>query len=258
MDIRNYNRTAWDKLVDKKNRWTIPVSSDEIVRARHGHWEIVLTPTKPVPREWFGELDGASVLCLAGGGGQQGPILAAAGAHVTVFDNSPAQLDQDRFVATRDDLEIKTVEGDMLDMGCFDDESFDLIVHPSSNCFVPKINAVWQKCYRVLRLGGSLLSGFCNPVLFVFDYEHMKSGRLDVRHKIPYSDLVDLTNLERQRLISDGEPLCFGHSLEDQIGGQTTAGFAITGFYEDKWTDDADHASISEYMPAFIATRASK
>jgi len=30
--------------------------------------------------------------CLASGGGQQGPVLAAAGAHVTVFDNSPRQL----------------------------------------------------------------------------------------------------------------------------------------------------------------------
>jgi hypothetical protein len=35
-------------------------------------------------------------------GGQQGPNLVAAGAQVTVFDNSPLKLDQDHFVAARE------------------------------------------------------------------------------------------------------------------------------------------------------------
>jgi 2-polyprenyl-3-methyl-5-hydroxy-6-metoxy-1,4-benzoquinol methylase len=70
------------------------------------------------------------VLCLASGGGQQGPILAAAGARVTVFDNSPQQLAQDRFVARREGLTLETVEGDMRDLSVFADVSFDLIVHP--------------------------------------------------------------------------------------------------------------------------------
>jgi hypothetical protein len=50
------------------------------------------------------------------GGGQQGPLLAAAGAVVTVFDNSPQQLGQDRFVAERDGLAIETVEKEMADL----------------------------------------------------------------------------------------------------------------------------------------------
>jgi hypothetical protein len=54
-------------------------------------------------------LAGIEVLCLASGGGQQGPILAAAGAKVTVFDNSANQLVQDRLVADRDGLTIETV-----------------------------------------------------------------------------------------------------------------------------------------------------
>ena len=96
MDIRKYNRSAWDQEVDRGNKWTLPVSDEEIAAARVGGWDIVLTPTKPVPKEWFPELEGLDVLCLASGGGQQGPILAAAGASVTVFDNSPKQLEQDR------------------------------------------------------------------------------------------------------------------------------------------------------------------
>ena len=67
---------------------------EAIEEARQGRWEIVLTPTKPVPRDWL-EVEGRHVLCLASGGGQQAPILAAAGATVTVLDNSPKQLERD-------------------------------------------------------------------------------------------------------------------------------------------------------------------
>ena len=44
--------------------------------------------------------------------GQGGaPVLAAPGAAVTVFDNSPAQLDRDRSVAEGEGLRLETVEG---------------------------------------------------------------------------------------------------------------------------------------------------
>src|SRR5262245_35844277 len=121
MDVIGYNRRAWDANVAKGNRWTVPVSAEEIARARRGDWSIVLTPTRPVPREWFGELAGRDVLCLASGGGQQGPILAAAGARVVVLDQSPAQLGRDREVAQREGLSLRTVEGDMRDLSCFAD-----------------------------------------------------------------------------------------------------------------------------------------
>ena len=91
-DLRAYNRAAWDRAVKAKNPWTVPVSAEDIALAQQGEWSIVLTPTKPVPRMWFPSLNGLDVLCLASGGGQQGPILAAAGAKVTVLDNSPAAI----------------------------------------------------------------------------------------------------------------------------------------------------------------------
>jgi len=101
MDIQEYNRLAWDREVERGNKWTIPVDRETISAARQGRWELLLTPSKPVPSEWFPEVRDLDVLCLASGGGQQGPILAAAGANVTVLDNSPKQLGQDRFVADR-------------------------------------------------------------------------------------------------------------------------------------------------------------
>jgi SAM-dependent methyltransferase len=253
IDIRKYNSKAWDKEVLKKNPWTIPVSADLVAKARRGEWSVVLTPSKPVPRDWFPPLAGADVLCLASGGGQQGPVLAAAGAKVTVFDNSAAQLEQDRMVAERDALEISTVRGDMADLSAFNDETFDLIVHPCSNCFVADVRPVWREAFRVLRRGGSLLSGFLSGVNYIFDSEAMERGELIVVHSLPYSDM-DAGEATLAKFVSRNEPLEFGHTLTDQIGGQLDAGFALRGLYEDVSPEDP----LSRHIEPFIATRAVK
>ncbi|MCR9120203.1 MAG: methyltransferase domain-containing protein [bacterium] len=257
MDVRAYNREAWDRCVVENDRWTRPVSAEEVAAARRGAFEIVLTPTKRVPRDWFPELPGMKTLCLASAGGQQAPLLAAAGAVVTVFDNSPKQLGQDRLVAERDGLTLELIEGDMADLSRFADESFGLIFHPCSNCFVPNILPVWKECFRVLKPGGILLSGVTNPVRHIFDDEKMENGSLEVRNTLPYSDLDHLDDSYIQNVLAAGEPLAFGHTLEDQIGGQLNAGFVLTGFYEDRYAE-SDNDVLSRYMPSFIATRALK
>ena len=120
MDIRSYNRDAWNREVEGgQNRWSQPVGPEIIARAKQGEVSILLTENIPVPARWFPPLQGADVLCLASGGGQQGPVFAAAGAHVTIFDNSPAQLKQDQLVAQREALPLRTVEGDAADLSTF-------------------------------------------------------------------------------------------------------------------------------------------
>ena len=257
MDIRQYNREAWNRQVEGGNPWTVPVHADTIADARTGEWEILLTPSRPVPRDWFPVLDGASVLCLASGGGQQGPVLAAAGARVTVYDNSPGQLSQDRYVAERDGLELRTVEGDMRDLSCFSDEVFDLIFHPVSNTFVPEVGPVWREAFRVLRPGGTLLAGFDNPVLHVLDEAAYDRGEFVVKNPLPYSDLETLAPDEIDRRQREGRPLEFGHTLEDQIGGQIACGFVLTGVYEDRYAAES-HDLLGNYLATFVATRACK
>ena len=77
---------------------------------------------------------------------------------------------------------------------------------------------------------------------------------LQIKYNLPYSDLTSLGEEDRRRYMEKGEPLEFGHTLSDQIGGQTDAGFAITGFYEDHHSGHA----LGKYMPTYIATRARK
>jgi len=79
IDVRAYNRDAWNHQVESGNEWTVPVSPEVVAEAREGRWQVVLTASRPVPREWFPEMPSRDVLCLACGGGQQGPIFAAAG-----------------------------------------------------------------------------------------------------------------------------------------------------------------------------------
>lgn len=254
-DYVGYNRTAWDKQVEHGNCWTVPVGTDVIERARNGDWSILVSPSKPVPRDWFPPLVGRHVLCLASGGGQQGPILAAAGARVTVLDNSPGQLDQDRFVATRDSLLIETELGDMRDLSRFPSRHFDLVVANGIGC-VGEIHKVWSEAYRVLGHGGTLISGGNNPIEYVFDMKAWNDGRLIPRHTIPYSDVSDLTEEEKNELlVSRNEPFFFGHSLQDQIQGQIEAGFAITGFYDDQTVGDDP---LSRFIPFSFGMKASK
>ncbi len=254
LDPVAYNRAAWDREVERGNEWTQPVGPDVIARARAGDWSVVLIGYEPVPRDWFpGDMTGAAVLCLASGGGQQGPVLAAAGADVTVFDNSPRQLGRDEEVAAREGLAIRTVLGDMRDLGAFADSSFDLILNPVSNMFCPDLAPVWRECFRVLRPAGALLAGFMNPDVFIFDVVALEErNELMVRHRIPFTT-ADLPGAEGLRGYGDG-PIEYSHTLSTQLGGQLTAGFTLTHLVE-----APHHANATgRYMPGYIATRAVK
>lgn len=254
MDIRTYNREAWNREVESKNRWSQPVSHEVIEKAKRGEFGILLTENITVPQRWFPPLKGVDVLCLASGGGQQGPILAALGANVTVFDNSPAQLKQDQLVAEREGLTLKTIEGDAADLSAFADESFDLIFNPVSTVFIQDVRAVWKECFRVLRHGGVLLTGSMNPVHYIFDLFKADEGILEVAHSIPYSDVTSLSKADLDEYLAKGLPLEFGHSLTDLLGGQCSAGFIITDLYEDLMSD----SPLAKYHPNYIATRAVK
>ena len=226
MTYTDKNAEIIDRWVEEGWEWGTPITHEQFEAAKRGEWRIVLTPVKPVPRAWFGDLRGKNVLGLACGGGQQIPILSGCGAICTVMDYSPRQLQTEREVAEREGYEIHTVRADMTKPFPFADNAFDLIVHPVSNCYVREIDPIFRECFRVLKKGGILLCGLGNEVNYLVDDAEER-----IVHRMPFDPLVDET--VRKELEESDSGMQFSHSVEDQIGGQLRAGFRLTDLFGD-------------------------
>ena len=258
MDLSRHNRQAWDKLSGPNCPWSKPVSGEEISLAKKGAWELTLAGPTPVPEQWLGDIKGASVLCLAAGGGQQAPILAAAGAHVVLLDISDKQLALDRALAREHALAIQIEQGDMTNLSRFEDESFDVVFNPVSNPYVADLQSVWDECARVLKPQGRLLAGSINPYNYLFE-ENEGTGEegLTVKYKLPFVEREILSEKDLAEAIKRKMVFTWSHSLEEIIGGQIKAGFMIAGLFESRRTD-ARAPLINQYAPTYIATLAIK
>ena len=132
MNYQNFNAKTIDSWCDSGWEWGKSITHEEYENAKKGKWNVLLTPTKYVPHEWFGELRGKNLLGLASGGGQQIPIFSALGACCTVLDYSTAQCDSERLLADKEGYEVNVVQADMSKALPFDDETFDIIFHPET------------------------------------------------------------------------------------------------------------------------------
>ena len=226
MTYTDKNAEIIDRWVEEGWEWGTPITHEQFEAAKRGEWSIVLTPVKPVPRAWFGDLRGKKILGLACGGGQQMPILSGCGAICTVMDYSPRQLQTEREVAEREGYEIHTVRADMTKPFPFADNAFDLIVHPVSNCYVREVDPIFRECFRVLKKGGILLCGLGNEVNYLVDDAEER-----IVHRMLFDPLTDET--VRKELEESDSGMQFSHSVEDQIGGQLRAGFRLTDLFGD-------------------------
>ncbi len=250
MDERyqDVNAQTIDRWIEEGWEWGKPISHEEYERARSGQWNVVLTPTKPVPHEWFGELRGKRVLGLASGGGQQMPIFAALGAICTVLDYSPRQIESERLVARREGYEIEAIRADMTKPLPFADDSFDLIFHPVSNCYVEEVKPIWRECFRVLKPGGRLLAGMDHYVNYLVDDDETA-----IVNALPFNPL---RNPEQMKQLQDADcGVQFSHTIEEQIGGQLEAGFRLLALYEDTNGEGRLHELN---VPTMLATLAEK
>ena len=249
MSYTDINAETIDRWVENGWEWGVPISQEQFRAAVSGDWQMLLTPVKPVPREWFPSLRGAKVLGLAAGGGQQRPIFAAQGAECTVLDYSERQLESERMVAAREGYAIEIVRADMTKPLPFPDASFDLIFHPVSNCYIEDVQHVWDECFRILRPGGQLMAGLDNGFNFLFGDEDDQ----EIRYSLPFNPLRDPKLMEDLRQTDSG--VQFSHTLEEQIRGQLQAGFRLLDLYEDTNGSGFLH---EHGVPTFWATLAQK
>lgn len=246
MDYQDINAQTIDKWIREGWEWGRPISHEVYKKAENGEWDVYLTPTKPVPHEWIGDLRGKKVLGLASGGGQQMPVFAALGADCTVLDYSPLQVESERLVAEREGYAIRIIRGDMTKRLPFEDGEFDMIFHPVSNCYVEEVLPVWRECFRVLKPGGMLLSGTDHYVNYIVDADEKQ-----IVNTLPFNPLKNPEQMKQ--LEKDDAGVQFSHSLEEQIGGQLEAGFTLLSLYEDTNGTGRLHEMN---IPTFLAMRA--
>ena len=141
-----------------------------------------------VPLAWFPPA-GARVLGVACGGGQQGPVLVASGYEVSIMDLSDRQLGAERLVAAREGYRIDTVKADMTVSFPFASASFDLVVNPVSNSYIEELDNLWRESFRVLKPGGALMTGWANPLLYLFEDAPFEQEGLDFvcKFALPYN-----------------------------------------------------------------------
>ena len=242
------NARTIDKWNDEGWEWGVPVTHEQYLRAKAGEWKILLTPTKIMPRQWLpASLGGLKILGLASGGGQQIPVFSALGAHCTVLDYSPSQIQHELEVAAREGYAVEAVRGDMTERFPFDDGAFDIIFHPVSNCYIKEVEHVFRECRRVLKAGGILVCGLDNGINYITD------DVITIVNSLPYDPLENPQYM--RKLIESGDGVQFSHTMEEQIGCQLRAGFRLTDIYEDTNGSGRLHELN---IPTFIATRAIK
>ena len=248
MNYQDINAATIDRWIEEGWEWGMPISHEVYQKALEGGWDMLLTPTKFVPHEWFGALKGKKVLGLASGGGQQMSIFAALGAECTVLDYSEKQLDSERVVAEREGYSIEIIRADMTKPLPFADETFDLIFHPVSNCYVKEVKPIFRECARILKIGGLLLSGLDNGVNYLVDEDEER-----IINTMPFDPLV---NTDQRKQLEDTDcGMQFSHTIEEQIGGQLEAGLVLTHIYGD--TNGAGRLH-EMHVECYFATRAIK
>lgn len=223
---QDINKETIDKWIEEGWEWAKSISHEEYIDAKNGNWNVLLTPTVPVPHEWIGNIKDKKILGLASGGGQQMPIFNALGAKCSVIDYSSKQIESEYKVAKREGYTIEAIEGDMSEKLPFNDETFDIVFHPVSNCYVEDVQHIFNEAYRVLKKGGTFLAGLNNEINYIVD-----QNEKEIVWKMPFNPLKD--EKAKEFMVKENAGMQFSHNMTEQIGGQLKAGFTLVDIYED-------------------------
>jgi SAM-dependent methyltransferase len=228
-EVAQFNKERWEALARAGIQYARPMLDMDVDAARR--WVD--------PYGVMGDVRGADVLCLAGGGGQQSAAFALLGATVTVIDLSEMQLARDREAAAHYGVSVRTLQGDMRDLGTFADGAFDLVYHAHSMNFVPDTRPVYDEVRRVLCSGGLYRMSCSNPFTMGLD-ESEWDGKGYPLHRT-YVDGAKLVFDDPHWEFEDGEgavqrvrgPHEYRHTLSTLLNGLVEHGFVLLGVWEE-------------------------
>lgn len=243
-DHRSVNRLGWRLLGERGCEWTKPYGPEHFEHARE-----LLDPRGWIP---WDRVD--TVLCLAGGGGQQSALFASLGRKVTVLDIGQEQLERDRLVAGKYGFSVETLEGEMEDLSALVGRNFDLVYQPISAVYTPSVRRVYEQVGQVLRPGGWYWVAHWNPVCV----QMPEIGEWDgsaYRLTVPQS--MREVPVPQTEWIVDGKKVpCttwqYVHTLGELIGALCETGFEILGFHEDSDGDVSAEPRSPQHVAAFI------
>lgn len=234
------NRDAWDRLADDPQfggAGPLPDSPTEAL-ASLDEW---------VSREGVA---GKALLCLGAGGGRHGPLLARAGASVTVVDFSERQLDHDRRAAEAHRLDLRTLCASIDDLRALPASSFDIVIQPVSACYVPDVERVYAEVARVLRPGG----------LYVMQHKQPASLQVGDDGKIAVASIDGARLPASTAAHRESGTTEYLHPLEALLGGLCRAGFVIEDVVEppraDALAPPGSSGQRAWFLPPYLKVKA--
>jgi len=231
-EVAAYNRMRWASLVRVSALFTRPWLDLDSSSARR----------RLDPAGTLGKVEGQTVLCLAGGGGQQSAAFGLLGARVVVVDISHDQLLRDQEAAVHHRLQIDTIQGDMRDLSFLPEQCFDIVWHPYALNFVPDCRVVFHQVARVLRPGGLYHFMAANPFTCGLGTQNWNGRAYEL--KSPYIDGAPVSYVDEEWVYAKrpGEapvpgPREYRHTLSSIINGIVASGFVLQKVLE--WSADA-------------------
>ncbi|CAN5549392.1 hypothetical protein BH10CHL1_BH10CHL1_12490 [soil metagenome] len=230
-EVAHYNIKRWKALAEANALFTRPYLDLDAAAAH----------AKLDPEGRLGDLKDKTVLCLAGGGGQQSVAFTLLGAQVTVIDLSEEQLQRDREAAAHYQFNVETYQADMRHFAHLVTQRFDVVWQPYALNFVPDARAVFQEVANVLRPGGLYRFSCANP--FFSGLSERDWNGTGYLLKSPYQEGA-ATTYPDQPWVADAstpipQPREYRHTLSTLVNGLLEQSFVIqhlsdsTDFYPD-------------------------
>lgn len=213
-------------------------------------------PPSPVAREgldpWLLEIlkPGIRVLCLAAAGGTHAPLLASAGARVTVHDFCPELLEIDRQWAARHQVAMDFTEASMDDLERYPSESFDLVLQPVSTCYLPSLIQLHAGLARILKAGGHYIVQHKQPAALQFGgTAHWMEGSANIEG-FPLPPVPPGTPYRESGTQE------YLHTLDSLLGGLCRSGFLIRDVRQsvraDAWAPTGTPEQIACFLPPYL------